>query len=392
MSSVFKVTVIQYWLHDFWIGPDGRPCERGAPGARFVKARKVPKGTPGAKKVKKKSGKWYGRAPGSAKPVPLSTNKVAAQQLLADMVKKAELGRAGISDPFEQHRKRPLLEHVADYEAYLKAKGNGAKHARDAAARVRRVIIGCGFTFIGDIALSRVQEFLSGMLDAGPAIPLLDPAKEWYTKRELASALGVKPHSIPPLVSRWKLPASGNGKARRYPRTTAEALRGRLDRGVGGTTVNHYVGAVRSFTRWLVRDRRTGDDTLVGLSSVNATTDVRHARRPLSPEELGQVLQAALDNPRDFRGLSGRDRHYLYLAACGTGFRAGELASLLPESFALDADPPTATVPAAYTKNKRLAVQPLPPDVADALRGYLADRLAGSPVWPGGWADNAGRP
>ena len=42
MSSVFKVTVIQYWLHDCWIGPDGRLCNKGAPGARFVKARKVP--------------------------------------------------------------------------------------------------------------------------------------------------------------------------------------------------------------------------------------------------------------------------------------------------------------------------------------------------------------
>src|SRR4051794_26490132 len=119
MSSVFKVTVIQYWLHDCWIGPDGRPCDKGAPSARFVKARKVPKGTPGAKKVKKKSGKWYGRPPGSSKAVPLSTNKVAAQQLLADLVKKAEFGRAGISDPFEEHRRRPLAEHLTDYRCEL---------------------------------------------------------------------------------------------------------------------------------------------------------------------------------------------------------------------------------------------------------------------------------
>ena len=63
-SSLFKVTVVQYWLHDCWVGPDGRPCGKETPGARFVRARKVPKGTPGAKKVKKKSTKWYGRAPG----------------------------------------------------------------------------------------------------------------------------------------------------------------------------------------------------------------------------------------------------------------------------------------------------------------------------------------
>src|SRR5262245_1190415 len=122
-SGLFKVTVIQYWLYDAWVGPNGLPCDKGTPGARFVKSRKVPKGTPGAVKVKKKSGKWYGRAPGSARPTPLSANKVAAQQLLAELVKRAELGRAGISDPFEQHRSRPLSEHLDDYYRYLLAKG-----------------------------------------------------------------------------------------------------------------------------------------------------------------------------------------------------------------------------------------------------------------------------
>src|SRR4051812_31243637 len=116
-SNLFKVTVIQYWLHDCWVGPDGRPCAKDAPGARFVRARKVPKGTPGAQKVKKKSGKWYGRVPGTAKPVPLSANKVAAQQILAALVKKAELRRVGINDPYEEHRKRPLVDHLADWEA-----------------------------------------------------------------------------------------------------------------------------------------------------------------------------------------------------------------------------------------------------------------------------------
>src|SRR5262245_2349517 len=129
-SNLFKVTVVQYWLYDCWIDPQGQPCDESAPGARFVKSRKVKAGTPGAKKIKKKSGKWYGRVPGSPKPVPLSANKVAAQQLLADLVKKVELGRAGISDPFEEHRKRRLAEHLTDFEADLRAKGNKPKQVR----------------------------------------------------------------------------------------------------------------------------------------------------------------------------------------------------------------------------------------------------------------------
>src|SRR5262245_16505134 len=122
-SSLFKVTVIQYWLHDDWVGLDGLPCATAAPSARFVKALKVAKGTPGARKIKKKSTKWYGRVPGSSKLEPLSANKVAAQQILAELVRKAELGRVGILDPFEDHRRRPLREHLDDYYRYLLAKG-----------------------------------------------------------------------------------------------------------------------------------------------------------------------------------------------------------------------------------------------------------------------------
>jgi hypothetical protein len=51
--------------------------------------------------------------PGSPKPEPLATNKVAAQQLLAQKVRKAELRKANIFDPFEAHRNRPLVEHLA---------------------------------------------------------------------------------------------------------------------------------------------------------------------------------------------------------------------------------------------------------------------------------------
>jgi hypothetical protein len=62
---------------------------------------------------------------------------------------------------------------------------------------------------------------------------------------------------------------------------------------------------------------------------------------------------------------------------------------LAPDDFDLDADPPAAVLGAEYTKNGKTAVQPLPPDVAEALRGYLTGRSAGSPVWPGGWFEDA---
>jgi hypothetical protein len=124
MRESWRATVVQHWVYDCWVGVDGRPCEEGAPGAKFVKSRKVPAGTPGAIKVKKKSGKWYGRIPRTNQPVPLSANKVAAQQLQAAKFKKAELARAGILDPFEGHRNRSLMDHLDEYRRFLEAEGN----------------------------------------------------------------------------------------------------------------------------------------------------------------------------------------------------------------------------------------------------------------------------
>jgi integrase len=337
------------------------------------------------------SKKWYGEyrdVDGIEQCIPLSTDKTAAAQMLADLVKKAELGKAGITDPFEVHRRRPLLEHLTEFERCLLAKGAGEKHVKDCGARVRRVLADCRFTFLADLSASHVQQFLGDLLRQGRLMPPLGPSKEWYTRPELAAALGVKPYCIGALVRRWGLEVRGRGKARRYSHAALLEMRERLSRPPGPTTVNHYLRSLKSFTAWLVRDRRTGDDPFAGLSGLNASTDIRHGRRTLPPDELAQLLDAAATSPVAFRGLTGVDRYHLYLTACGTGFRAAELASLTPASFNLEADPPTATVPAAYTKNKRLAVQPLPPEVAEAMRGYLQGRPENAPIWPGSWFED----
>jgi integrase len=340
-------------------------------------------------RIRQLSRKWYGcytDADGKERCVPLATDKTAAQQMLAELVRRAELGKIGIVDPFALHRKRPLSEHAADYEAYLLGKGDGRGHARDAAACVRRVAEGTGMVFLADLSLSRVQVFLADLAASRPVLPPLDPAKDSYTKAELAAVVGVKPHCIAPLVRRWKLPAEGQGRCRRFSRQTALALRDRLNQPIGPGTVNHYVRLLRGFTRWLVRDRRLPDDPLIALAPMHAAVDVRRQRRELTADELAALLEAARRSERTFRGLSGPDRFHLYAAACGTGFRASGLASLTPESFDLDAEIPTVTLSAQGNKSRKLKVQPLPPDVARLLADYLAGKPAGQPVWGGAWA------
>src|SRR5262249_5171725 len=142
MPKVFKKSIVHY------LDADGR---------------QVPKGTPGARRVKEKSAKWYGRVPGNTKPVPLSPNKVVAQQMLAALVNKDSLEKVHGPDPFAPHRARPLSEHVEDYERVMLAKGDCAEHADKTIARVRAILSGCRFAFIPDLSASAVAEFLHGL-------------------------------------------------------------------------------------------------------------------------------------------------------------------------------------------------------------------------------------
>src|SRR5262249_19657709 len=154
------------------------------------------------------------------------------------------------------------------------------------------------------------------------------------------------PAAFQALVRRHRLAATGNGKARRFPRATVEFLRGLAGRGRSVQTINYYLREVKSFCRWMVKDRRLPDNPLAHLAGGNAKTHRRHDRRPLAAGELRSLIRAARESARTFRGLAGADRAVLYCAACATGFRAGELAVLVPGDFRLDADPPTVTIAA----------------------------------------------
>jgi hypothetical protein len=69
-------------------------------------------------KVKMKSKKWWGRLRhenGVERRVPLATDKTAALAMLNEMVKKVERRSAGLEDPFEEHRRTPLADHLTDF-------------------------------------------------------------------------------------------------------------------------------------------------------------------------------------------------------------------------------------------------------------------------------------
>ncbi len=266
------------------------------------------------KRVGAKSKKWWGRyraADGREKRVPLAADKTAAQAMLNDLLRKIDREKSGIEDPFEKRRKRLLKQHIEDWKVYLLNKGNTEKHVGEVIFKANRIADGCGWKMMGDLSAGEVIKCLADLRASGLAIQ----------------------------------------------------------------TSNHHLRAIKQFSRWLVRNRRTNDDPLAHLSMQNPKLDRRDDRRALLPDEFTRLIIAAKAGP-PIESILGADRAMMYVLAAWTGFRKGEIGSLTKGSFRLAAEPPTATVAAAYSKRRREDSQILHPEVARQLKEWLATKSA----------------
>ncbi len=314
-------------------------------------------------RVQHKTPNWYGQYRddlGIWRRVPLCPDKTLAGLMLAELKRKSLQSQAGVSDPFEDHRKQPMASHVAQYRKHLEAKRNSADHVARTIQRIESINDGCGFRRLADIKPAAVASWLAD-------------------ERE---------------------PTKDND--------------GNTVPGLSVASSNHYLTAIKGFTRWLVKDRRSPENPLAHLSRLNGEDDIRRSRRCLSEADFGRLLKAARDG-KPLCGLTGAERELLYLVAAFTGLRARELGSLTEASFDLTANPPTMTVEAGYSKRRRRDTLPVHPLVAETLTTLFAQRqrkrdsapialkfdaarkmtphgrretMNAEPLWPGTWAKN----
>ena len=95
------------------------------------------------------------------------------------------------------------------------------------------------------------------------------------------------------------------------------------------------------------------------------------------------LLQAAYNYQE--RGM----RTLLMVSSIDTRTRRGEIASLTPASFELDASPATVRVPAGMSKNRKETLLPLHPAFVKQIRSWLGGRQPDAPCWPGTWTDRS---
>jgi len=295
----------------------------------LVNGKRASKGTPGAVPRRERSKRYYGTlrtCHGRNKQIPLTLDKTSSQTLLRRLQREEDDKRAMGVTRQDEERQRPLSEHLEEFRAYLETKDVTAQHVRECVTRTRCIIAATKAKYVDDLDAGRVLKTLSD----------------------------------------WR-------KRKRRPISVA--------------TSNHYLVSIKSFSRWLWRERRMPDDPLAGLRRMNAEADRRRIRRPLTTDELKTLIEVTRASRKTYRGndwcLRPMDRAILYTIAAYTGLRVQELRSLRQSSFDLELG--TLTLLARDTKNRKAAILPLSPVLLDELRKWLPT-LKTEFLFPGSWS------
>lgn len=151
---------------------------------------------------------------------------------------------------------------------------------------------------------------------------------------------------------------------------------------VSSRTRNIYLHSVRSFCRWMVRNKRMPDNPLSAMEIENEELDIRHARTPLTDEEFVTLFSTTLNSPKVVEGFDGRTRAMAYLISISSGLRRNELANLTRCSFRLDDKDPVVIVEAAFSKHRRRDVVRLSNRLLPVLRTWLSGIPAEETIFP----------
>jgi integrase len=276
-------------------------------------------------KFKRADGTWeYGTGGTDKGDTQRIANSLEAQELQV---------RVGVVKPGEHLARRaatrPLAEHLTDYERALIARGAGDKHIKHTIGVLKRLLKRAGIETLPQ-------------LRADPILIGLGAIRQEFSPR----------------------------------------------------TFNHARTAILGWVRWL-KDADRIPEIPPGFGRIpkaSETVDQKHPRRALTMDEVTKFLATTTTGPDEYlygqskskhqrTAVPGAERAAIYTLALATGLRSSELASLRPEDFNLDSPHPTVSCQAAYTKNKKQAVQPITPDQASCLKVWVERAEPGKPVF-----------
>lgn len=296
----------------------------------FKGGKRSEKGVKGAVPQTEDSKRWYGTLKtydDKKRQVPLTEDEDTSAALLKTLQRTEDERRVNGFTQFQEQGEKSIVEHLRAFQTHMEAKNNVPQHIKTTISSIQKLLEATGVKTIAD-------------LDGGK---VLNTLAAWRKRKK-------KPLSV--------------------------------------ATSNHYLTAIKSFSRFLWQDRRTTEDVFCGLRKLNAETDRRRVRRAMSADEVKRLTCVTSGcrkwyRRRDWK-LNPTDRVLLYSIALYTGLRSIEIASLRVASFNLETR--TLTVEASNTKNRKKASLPIHPVLMELLRPVICSNPLPSPstlLFPG---------
>ncbi len=293
--------------------------------------------TADGKKYLHEQNKWagfYNNYYGKRCRISLCTDKTASELVLGELRKNMQLLRAGRSippvDEIAPLIRKPIVEaleasgqakkaqrlskqsivdvHLEDYITHLESKGTKLKHRKEVKRCIKTIVEECGFDTPADITLHPVEEFVIKSKKAGAS-----------------------------------------------------------DR-----TVNVYTDHLRYFVYWAIGRGILEDNPLAGLKRRDEKTNRVREARPLTPQEIGLLLDVAYRRPLECRQgqkLSvntinklqrlGVERRLIYSLMLYTGLRVDEVRGLTWADVIFEVENPYLMVRAKMAKNSKSTTLPL---------------------------------
>jgi integrase len=307
---------------------------------------KVPKSTPGAKKKTVVSKKWYivHKVNGKVCRLPAYTDKQASQAKLADLLKAKERGEAGLSDPYQSHYDRPIMEHLREYHAHVCARSKDDTHKREVLRILTAVLDATKIQSIREITMDKVSTYLTGMNQAAGTKNMHRRLAVMFTNW---------------LETNGRLPSNPIGGKKLKTFKIRAKDRKRKRRSISAEEIQRLLTAARE---------QPLKDASVGAGGRKAKDGTRKQARParLKPTTIVKLERR------------GRERQLLYRLAICTGLRRKELSRLRVHHLDLAREVALIILPCEDTKNDKPASIALVPSLATELKSWIADTGRGA--------------
>jgi integrase len=346
IGSVFKKAVTRPILSGAeFIVRQGERLARWRDGKGKLHTSPVTTGRDGAELIREESSTYFARyRDGNGCVVETATgcrDKTAAQNVLADLERRAERVRAGLITPAEartaEHLTTPIGEHFDAYLTALAAAGSAPLHRHNVKTYLNRLAADCGFSKPGDL------------------------------NREA--------------LERWLTAEARKGRSARSRNTHRAALisfaNWCTDPSIGRLASNPFKGVPKADERADPRRRRRSmtEAELVRLLNVASRRSLLEALTIRRGKRKGETLANVRPDVRARLEAVGRERALIYKSLVLTGLRKNELGTLTVGQLRLDAPVPHLELDAADEKNREGNGVVVRDDLADDLRRWLADKL-----------------